>query len=468
MRLDGAQDVNAPRIAGQTFLVVGLGRSGCAAGALLRRHGARVIGGDDADQGRLAARWQSEELTATAAAAFDELLAAGAWRRLEADRLQAVVLSPGVPPDNPGLVRLRAAGLPIHGELEWAARFFPGRLVAVTGTNGKSTTTAWIAHVLQTAGLVSPALGNLGQPLATVADSLPADAVPVIECSSFQLETIAHFRPHIGVVLNLAPDHLDRYADLAAYYAAKGRLAAQVSDGGVFVAWTDCAEALAWPHGGRRLLFGSRAAGAAVWLEDDRIRLCRHAECEEDLLPVVELALTSPPNLLNALATTAAVLTLVDDLGAIAAGLRNFPGLAHRHEFVGRLGGVRFVDDSKGTNVHAVCAGLRDYPSPVVLILGGSGKGENYAPLRAVMAAVRHVVTIGEQGPALGSVLADLVPVSPAADLPAAVALAARLAAPDATVLLSPACASFDMFRNYHERGEVFAAAARALGARKD
>jgi UDP-N-acetylmuramoylalanine--D-glutamate ligase len=160
-------------------------------------------------------------------------------------------------------------------------------------------------------------------------------------------------------------------------------------------------------------------------------------------------------------------LPLVGSPEALVAGLRSFTGLAHRHQVVGRLGGVRFVDDSKATNVHAVCAGLRGYPGEVVLIAGGSGKGEDYRPLVEVLGAVRHVVTIGQEGPAIAAALAGAVPTTPAADLPAAVALAAQLAAPDATVLLSPACASFDMFANYRQRGEVFAAAARALGARE-
>jgi UDP-N-acetylmuramoylalanine--D-glutamate ligase len=451
----------------RTFLILGLGRSGCAAGALLRRHGARVFGADDAPESEVSRRWRREDLEELATEAFDEVLAGGTWRTLTPADVAAVVLSPGVPPTNPGLAALRAAAVPVHGELEWASRFYAGRLVAVTGTNGKSTTTAWIAHVLATAGLESPALGNLGRPLAMEADRLSPDSVAVVECSSFQLETIETFRPTVGVLLNLAPDHLDRYPDLAAYYAAKARLAASVDPEGSFVTWTDCPEALAWPHGGRRALFGEREAGADAWLAGGKLWV-RHGGDDHPLLDLTDLALQSPPNLLNAAATAMAVLPLVDDLEAVTAGLCSFRGLAHRHQLVGRLGGIRFVNDTKATNVHAVCAGLRGYPSPVVLIAGGSGKGEDYAPLREVMAAVRHVVTIGEEGPAIAAALAGAVPCSAAGDLESAVARAAELAAPDATVLLSPACASFDMFTSYRQRGEAFAAAARALGARED
>ncbi len=450
--------------AGQTFLVLGLGRSGCAAAALLRRHGAVVLGADDAPEADLAARWRRDGLTGLAAEACDEVHADGRWRELTPDRAQAVVLSPGVPAEHPALAPWRAAGVPLAGELEWAARLLPGRSVAVTGTNGKSTVTAWIAHILRTAGLESPAVGNLGTPLAAVVDHLGPGAIPVIECSSFQLETIDRFSPDVGVCLNLAPDHLDRYADLADYYAAKARLAAHVAPGGVFVTATGCAPALGWLHGGRRLLFGDPAAGADAWLADDHVWL-RHRGEPRRLVHCDELTLTSPPNLVNATACAVAVAPLLDDPDAIAAGLRSFGGLPHRHQLVGTLGGVRFVDDSKATNVHAVRAGLDGYPRPVVLIAGGSGKGEDYAPLREVMGPVRAVVTIGEQGPAIAATLAGVVPCEAAPDLPAAVTRAARLAAPDATVLLSPACASFDMFSSYRERGEVFAAAVRALGA---
>jgi UDP-N-acetylmuramoylalanine--D-glutamate ligase len=451
-------------VQGKRVLVLGLGRSGCAAAALLRRHGAVTVGVDDAEGETVARRWEREDLAGTANVAFDEVITGPDWSLRLAGDPDAVVLSPGVPAEHTGLLRWRQAGVPIHGELEWAARFLTGRSVAITGTNGKSTTTAWVAHVLQASGLISPALGNLGTPLAAEVEALGPGSVAVIECSSFQLETVEAWRPEVGVVLNLAPDHLDRYADLAAYYQAKARLARQVDDQGWFITATDCAEARRWPHAGQLALFGRPDPAATAWLDDGHlwIRWRGHVRA---LLPLSELRLQSPPNLLNAAATVAAAMPLVDDLDAVAEGLRTFPGLAHRHQLVGRLGGVEFVNDTKATNVHAVQEGLRGYPRPVVLIAGGRGKGEDYRPLREVMGAVRHVVTIGEEGPAIAAVLGDLVPTTAAADLPDAVNLAADLARPDATVLLAPACASFDMFSGYRERGEAFVAAARALGA---
>ncbi|MBD3219704.1 UDP-N-acetylmuramoyl-L-alanine--D-glutamate ligase [bacterium] len=453
-----------PEIAGRALLVLGLGRSGCAAGALLRRHGARVIGVDDAEGETVARRWQADALVALADRAFDEVIAGRDWPLRLATEPDAVVLSPGVPPDHPALARWRVADVPIHGELEWATRYLPGRSIGITGTNGKSTTTAWLAHVLRAGGLDSAAVGNLGTPLAAVVDELDPSAVPVVECSSFQLETIDTWRPDVGVVLNLAPDHLDRYPDLAAYHAAKARLAAHVAEDGHYVTWTGCPEARRWRHGGRLALFGDEDPGSVAWIAGDRLRVRRGGE-SVDLVDLADLALDSPPNLLNAAAVAAAALPLVKDLEAIAAGLQTFHGLPHRHQLVGRLGGVRFVNDTKATNVHAVEVGLAGYPRPVVLIAGGRGKGEDYTPLRQVMSSVRHVVTIGEEGPAIAAALAGVVPTSAADDLATAVAEAAALARPDATVLLSPACASFDMYANYRERGEAFVAAVRALGA---
>ena len=453
-------------VAGRTIVVLGLGRSGCAAGALLRRHGAHVIGLDDAEGEVVASRWDRDGLVDQADRAFDEVMTGADWPLRFSRQPDAVVLSPGVPVTHAGLIAWRRAAVPVHGELEWAARHCRGRTIGVSGTNGKSTVTAWLAHVLRRSGSQAHAVGNLGTPFASVAEQLAPADVAVVECSSFQLETVDTWRPELGVVLNLAPDHLDRHGDVAAYYAAKARLAVQVADDGWFLTWTDCPEARGWAYRGRRALFGAEEPAALAWLDAGRLQV-RHEDRTVALLSADELALTSPPNLLNATAVAAASLLAGCGLEAIADGLRSFTGLAHRHQLVGRRGAVRFVNDSKATNVHAVQAGLRGYPRPVVLIAGGRGKGEDFSPLRDVMAAVRHVVTIGEAGPAIARALAGVVPTTTADDLDEAVALADELARPDATVLLSPACASFDMFASYRHRGEVFTAAVRGLGVKE-
>ncbi|MCP4572429.1 MAG: UDP-N-acetylmuramoyl-L-alanine--D-glutamate ligase [bacterium] len=436
--------------------VVGLARSGCAAGALLRDEGARVLGIDDASDEAVRRRWEREGLTNLAPKAFDDLLIGGGWPDRRPD---AVVISPGVPTNHPRLAAL-PADVPLLGETEVGARFCAAPLVAVTGTNGKSTTTAWIAHLARAGGRRAEAVGNLGRPLSQVARELEPADLAVVEVSSFQLETVDTFSPRVGVVLNLAPDHLDRYPDLAAYFAAKRVLAERTAPGGTFVTWTGCPEAVAWSTPAQRVLFGDPAKGATVGWCDGVL-----AVGDQAILPESELSLRTPANLLNALAATAAALAADVPAAAVTAGLRDFPGLAHRHQLVARRGGVNFVNDTKATNVHAVCAGLDGYRGEVVLIAGGSGKGEDYTPLRQVMGPVRHVVTIGAEGPAIGAVLRDVVPVSAAADLDEAVRRSADLAEPDAAVLLSPACASFDMFSNYRQRGEAFAAAALAAGA---
>jgi len=446
------------RVEGTRWLVIGLARSGCAAGGLLRRHGAHVTGVDDAEQAQVETRWASSGLVDAAVAGFDEVITGPDWPR-RAAAPDGIVISPGVPATHPALSRW--PGTPPVGELELAARFSAARALAITGTNGKTTTTELTAHLLRTAGLEAHALGNVGRPFADRADTLDPAAVAVLEVSSFQLETVETFAPEAGAVLNLAPDHLDRYPDLDAYFAAKRRLADRLRDDGLFVTWTGCAPALAWPTG-RRRLFGDAAAGADVFVDDGVLRRRRGGDVES-ILPVDELPLQGAPNLLNACAAVALVETCGLAAADLAAGLRSFAGLPHRQEVVARHGDLVFVNDSKATNVHAVCAGLGGYERDVVLILGGSGKGEDFAPLREVMGPVIRIVVIGDEAERIATALEGAVPIARAGSLPAAVRAAVAAADGRGTVLLSPACASFDMFRDYNERGEVFGAEARRL-----
>ena len=453
----------------KTCWVVGLARSGCAAGGLLRRHGARVVGVDDADEAAVRLRWCNEDLEQLAESGFDDLVTGGD-RPSSAPEL--VVVSPGVPLDNEHLAAL-PAGVPVIGELELGARFCQAEMAAITGTNGKTTTTELVAHLARRAGRRAEALGNVGRPLCLVAEELEPGDLAILEVSSFQLESVKDFRPRVGAVLNLAPDHLDRYPDLAGYFRAKKILADILPAESAFVTWTECPEALGWSTAARRVLFGSAEGGAQVFFRDDRlwVTVGNH---EQSLVEISELALQSPPNLLNALAASAIGLALDLETEAVASGLRDFPGLPHRHQLVARRGGVKFVNDTKATNVHAVCAGLAGFPEPVILIAGGSGKGEDYEPLGKVMDMVRHVVLIGEEGPAIGRALSPVVPTSVAGSMDEAVVLAADLASglmtespgSEVVVLLSPACASFDMFANYGKRGEAFTAAAIKAGAK--
>jgi len=454
-----------PDVKGQTWWVIGLARSGCAAGALLRRHGARVIGIDDNDEKSVHRRWEREGLSLLAPRAFDELATGGNWPENHPD---AVVISPGVPPGHPRLKTLPPE-VSVVGEMELGASFCDADLVAITGTNGKSTTTELVAHLIRKSGRRAEALGNLGTPLSQIADELPAEAVVSLEVSSFQLETVRDFSPRVGLVLNLAPDHLDRYPDLEAYFRAKEVMARKTSPQGHFITWTECAEARQWSTNAETLLFGEQSGGASVFYRDSILCFDKAGETVP-LLAVKEFALQSPPNLLNALAAVTAGLALGLDPKAMAEGLRDFPGLAHRQQWVASLAEVRYINDTKATNVHAVCAGLDGYGRSVALIVGGSGKGESYEPLKKVMNSVVHVVTIGEEGPAIGRALAGLVPVSAAPDMDEAVKIATEklnesMPATGGDVMLSPACASFDMFASYRQRGEAFCSAAMKLGA---
>lgn len=450
--------------------VIGLARSGCAAGALLRRHGGHVIGIDDHDEESVRRRWERDSLTNLAPRAFDELATGGSWPQ---DLPDGVVISPGVPPHHPRLQAL-PADVPILGELELGAAFCRADLVAVTGTNGKSTTTEWVAHLLRATGRRTEALGNLGTPLSQVVDELePGDAVS-LEVSSFQLETVDLFRPRVGMVLNLAPDHLDRYPDLGSYFAAKRTMSDKVDPAGHFITWTRCPEARAWPSPAQKLLFGDEADGAVAYFRDGALWIRRDKD-EIRLLEQDEVALPSPPNLLNALATAAVGVAMDASPEAMAAALREFSGLKHRQELVAVRGALRFINDTKATNVHSVCAALNGYQRPVALILGGSGKGESYRPLTEVLEAVVEVVTIGQEGPAIAQILAGRVPERGAQDLQEAVRMAAealetrveRGELEGGDVMLSPACASYDMFTSYRQRGEEFLEAALAIGARK-
>ncbi len=443
-----------------TWLVLGLARSGCAAGALLRRHGARVIGVDDASLTMIEDRWRQSGLTDQAKVAFDDIVVGPDWpTRVPAP--DGIIISPGVPGDHPGLKTW--PDTPVLGEIELAARFHRGRSVAITGTNGKTTTTELTAHLLRCAGLDARALGNVGRPFADVADEMSPESVAVLEMSSFQLETVERFAPEAGAVLNLAPDHLDRYVDLDAYFAAKSRLATCLQSRGTFVTWTDCRPALDWPAH-HRLLFGDPDAGADVYVRDGVVTR-RQEGTDDSILPVAEMALRGGPNLLNVCAAVALVSTFDLSSSCLAEGLRTFKGLPHRQEEVARQGDLIFVNDSKATNVHAVCAGLSGYESGVHLILGGSAKGEDFTPLRDVMGPVARVVVIGDEADRIAAALDGVVPIDRANSLVEAMARAADAAGGHGTVLLSPACASFDMFRDYNHRGEVFRDEARRLVA---
>jgi UDP-N-acetylmuramoylalanine--D-glutamate ligase len=448
-----------PEIGGRKVLVVGLARSGVAAARLCAAHGARVTVTD---------RRAATEL----AGAVHELGKAGVSFALgghdERDFTSAdlVVVSPGVPLSLPEIGEARRQGVPILGEVELAWRFSSAvPLVAITGTNGKSTTTALAGALFQEDRRAFVG-GNLGTPLSEYPLSgRPVDVV-VAELSSFQLEGIERLRPAVAAVLNVTPDHLDRYRDVEDYALAKARLFANQQGGDFAVANARDPRAVAMAGASRAGLvtfgFGEPSprsvrdpsgdpGGAVVYTPASGVP-------EKYLLRT--RALRGRHNRENAMAAVACARLLGVPGPAVQGGLDEFPGLPHRLELVAERGGVEWVNDSKATNVDSTQVGLAAFPAgrpSVVLVLGGRGKRAPYAPLRALFAGrVKALLTIGEDAPAIERELGGQCPTESCGDLAGAVLRASRLAGPGDVVLLSPACSSYDQFKNYEERGEAF------------
>lgn len=443
-------------VQGQRVVVVGAARSGLAAIDLLQARGAHVTLADasptlpDADS--LRARGVTIELGAHAETQF-----------LSA---HLIVLSPGVPPDHPAIVRARVAGIPVIGELELASRWLQGRVVAITGTKGKSTTTTLTSRMLMAGGLDAPAGGNIGAALsAQVAASMP-DTVHVVEASSFQLETTDTFHPWVSVLLNLSADHLDRHHTFEAYADAKGQIFARQTpeDWAVINADDPGALALARRAQARRFDIALDAPiRTGVTVEGAHIVRRRNGQSEA-LVPLSAVQLPGRHLLTDVLAATAVASLAGVDAAAMTRALEGFHGLAHALERVGVVGGVTFVNDSKATNIVSAQKSIESFARDVVVILGGKHKGGDFADLRGVVAdRCAAVVAIGEAGPLVRAALADVVPVRDAGSMAEAVSLAYAQAPAGGTVLLAPACASFDMFRDYAARGAAFVEEVRRL-----
>ena len=386
------------------------------------------------------------------------------------ERAKTVVKSPGVPGDAPAIARARERGLEVTGELELAWRAIPNRFCAVTGTNGKTTTTELLGHVHRTAGRPVAVAGNVGTPLASLAGELDADATVVCEASSFQLEDSSAFAPECAVLLNIAPDHLDRHGDLESYLEAKLRIFANQGNDDVAVYNGDAAELRDRDLGGcaRRIRFCPSEASSADPDCELGVREGVIFAAGEPLLRTDELKLLGAHNVENAIAAAAAALSLGIERDAVADGLRTFEGVRHRLEPVRERGGVLYVNDSKATNVASALAGVRAFDGGVHLICGGSLKGERFEPLADPVAErCRACYLIGEAADELAGALAPVadagVEVVRCNMLPTAVESAAARAEPGEVVLLSPACASFDAYRDFEERGEHFRELVEAL-----
>jgi UDP-N-acetylmuramoylalanine--D-glutamate ligase len=431
----------------QGILILGAGRSGQAAARLLLNDGRPLRLADEGGlPGDLPPELESVDLRG------------GEFAPDWLTDIDLLVLSPGVPPESPTLRAAQAAGIRISGELEEAYRRCPRPLLAVTGSNGKSTVTALAGHLLAAQGIHAPAGGNLGRPLSELLVEEPTAELYVVEVSSFQAETFERFRPAGAALLNLSPDHLDRYPDLEAYYGAKLRcFAAMTAEDRLVLGEDPELENRLAGCPARRLPFllerRPLAEEEATFLHEGM--LCtRLAGEESSLVAAAELPLVGRHNLSNALAALALVLPFGADPVGLAKGLREFRGLAHRMEDLGELAGLRCVNDSKATNVEASVAGLAGLDASLLLIAGGKDKGGDFAAMAAALPRVRIAYGIGEAGPDIARAFGERGRELP--DLAAALAAARAEGREGEILLLSPACASYDQYRNFEERGDHF------------
>jgi UDP-N-acetylmuramoylalanine--D-glutamate ligase len=444
---------------GRRVSVVGLARSGTAACRLLAACGARIIATDAKPVSALSA-------DARALEALGVRLLTGGHPREAFAEAELIVVSPGVSLEGAALVE-RPPLTPVIGELELGWRATDAETIAITGTNGKTTTTALLGALLRQQARAVLVAGNIGTPLAAHVLDFPADGIIVAEVSSFQLATIEAFRPRVAAVLNVTPDHLDRHGTFEAYLAAKARIFEnQTPLDCAVLNWDDPVTRGLAPRTPAQVIWWSRREPLAhgVFVRDGWIvaKLNGHVEA---ICPLAEIPLRGQHNVENVLAATACALWTGMAPDAIRHGIGLFRGVPHRIEFVRDVGGVAFYNDSKGTNVESTIKALESFTERIVLIAGGKGKGQDFGPLAgAARDRVSQAVLIGEDGERVGEALrAAGIPTVAGATLEAAVRLARGLAAPGDVVLLSPACASFDMFDNFEHRGDVFRALVLAL-----
>ncbi|HEY2768133.1 MAG TPA: UDP-N-acetylmuramoyl-L-alanine--D-glutamate ligase [Solirubrobacteraceae bacterium] len=438
-----------PPIPEGPYLIVGLARSGVAAARALHARGEQVVGVDGATPDAAARTLAEDGIEVHLGTDGRELLGG----------VRVLLKSPGVPAQAPVVTAARAAGMTVIGELELAWRLLPNEFVAVTGTNGKTTTVELIGHIHREAGLPVAVAGNVGVALSGLVGQVDPDATIVCEASSFQLEDTLAFAPEAAVLLNITPDHLDRHGTMDAYRHAKLQAFARQGAGDVAVLPLEYEGAAVSPDV-RLVRFGEESPADCA-LRDGRIWWER-----EPLLDLAELRLRGSHNARNALAAAAVCLARGIDADAVRGGLRSFAGVAHRLEEVARREGVLYVNDSKATNVASTLVALQAFaPGRIHLILGGQGKGQDFAALRDPIAvACRAVYLIGEDAPLIARALKGSgVSARESHNLEGAVAAASLAATSGETVLLSPACASFDQFADFEARGERFRELVRGL-----
>ncbi|HEX4642302.1 MAG TPA: UDP-N-acetylmuramoyl-L-alanine--D-glutamate ligase, partial [Candidatus Acidoferrales bacterium] len=420
----------AIELAGKKVLIVGLARTGIATALFCAERGARVTATEERSEAQLAE-------TAAKLRAAGVTLEMGGHRALTFTEQDLIVPSPGVPPIMPALAAARAIGVPVWSEIELAWRFLRGRLICITGSNGKTTTTSLIGHILETAGLPVQIAGNIGTPLISRVDISSDTSFTVVEASSFQLELISAFRPDVGVLLNITPDHLDRHGSIEAYAAAKARLFENQTENDAAVINAEDVVAAQYAPSVPRVFWFSRAKRVAsgCYLRGEEI-VFRCEGAESVLLDRKLIGLRGSHNVENVLAAAAAASLAGVEPAAIAEGVRTFAGVEHRIEYVATISGVEYFNDSKATNVDATLKALDAFPGNVLVILGGKDKGSDFRVLRqALRSQARMALLIGSAAEKIEADLAGAIPMERAGTIAQAVEIAARRAQPGDTVL---------------------------------
>jgi len=439
-------------LANKRVLVVGLGKSGVASALFLKAHGARVTVSDSKPQDEL-----KEEIPVLLDHGIAVETGGHGERTFQGQDL--IVVSPGVPADAPPLVQARSLGEKVIGEIELAAQAFPGKILAITGSNGKTTTTTLAGEIIAAGGFPTVVGGNIGTPAISLVEGAKRNTIAVLEVSSFQLETIQSFRPRIATVLNVTPDHLDRHRTFTAYIAAKARIFEnqQPEDFAVLNADDRTCVDLA-PRTRAQVFWFSRKKDVTLgaFVHDGQI-IFRDAQGQREIMPVSEIPLKGAHNVENILAAVCIGALMGCKPEQIRKAVREFTAVEHRLEHVATVRGVEYYNDSKATNVDATIKALESFPANIHIILGGKDKGSDYTVLNELLRArAKRVYTIGAAADKIESQIKGAAEIVHAETLENAVKRATESAQPGDIVLLAPACASFDQFRNYEHRGKVF------------
>jgi UDP-N-acetylmuramoylalanine--D-glutamate ligase len=452
------------RIIGKRISVLGMARSGLACAKLLKKIGAEVFVSDTKERESLSSEInQLEELGI-------DLETGGHTPKAVVDK-DFIVISPGIPIDIPILNQAEALGIPIFSEIEVAYWLTDAEIIGITGSNGKTTTVTLVGEILKEDNRERQVGGNIGTPFSSIVEKISPDGIIVLELSSFQLERIEEFKPYIASVLNITPDHLDRHPDMKSYMEAKLRILENQTEDDFAVLNRDDEGSLRFTSYGKsqKIFFSTqKELEQGAFVQEGKL-ISRWNDKKTEIIDVNEIGIKGPHNLSNSCAACAICSILEVSSESIQRTLRNFPGVEHRLEQVATISGISFVNDSKATNVDSVWYALQSVTPPIILIAGGRDKGGDFTRLRELVGKnVKALVLIGEAEEKIEKALGDLVPTFHSNSMEEAVELSFKKAGPKETVLLSPGCASFDMFKDYQHRGEVFKVSVKNLAPKRN